>query len=183
MLAGLIHVINKAKFYFFSKNIWNLFALSLPEMLLAKVVLKISRKLTREHPCWSVISINLLCNFTEITLRPGCFPINLLHIFRTPFYKNNSGGLFCTCMKIALIRSFFWSVLPVFGLTKDIYSVLSKSPYLVQIKENTGIKNPSLDTFHTALLSFTQPAFTCSNSITETLEQYVKSVVYIVNFE
>ena len=22
-----------------------------------------------------------------------CFPVNLLHIFRTPFYKNTSGGL------------------------------------------------------------------------------------------
>ena len=25
-------------------------------------------------------------------LRHGCSPINLLHIFRTPFYKNSSGG-------------------------------------------------------------------------------------------
>ena len=29
--------------------------------------------------------VALLCNFIEITLRHGCFPVNLLHIFRTPF--------------------------------------------------------------------------------------------------
>ena len=33
------------------------------------------------------------CNFIEITLRHGCSPINLLHIFRTVFPKNTSGGL------------------------------------------------------------------------------------------
>ena len=32
-------------------------------------------------------------NFIEITLRHGCSPVNLLHIFRTPFYKNAYGGL------------------------------------------------------------------------------------------
>ena len=32
-------------------------------------------------------------NFTEIALRHGCSPVKLLHIFRTPFYKNISGGL------------------------------------------------------------------------------------------
>ena len=36
----------------------------------------------------------LLCNFIEIALWHGCSsPINLLHIFRTPFYKNTYGGL------------------------------------------------------------------------------------------
>ena len=35
----------------------------------------------------------LLCNFIEITLRHGCSPVNLLHIFRTPFSKNTSGWL------------------------------------------------------------------------------------------
>ena len=32
-------------------------------------------------------------NFIEITLRHGCSPVNLLHIFRTPFPENISGGL------------------------------------------------------------------------------------------
>ena len=34
-----------------------------------------------------------LCNFIEITLRHGCSPVNLWHIFRTPFCKNTYGGL------------------------------------------------------------------------------------------
>ena len=36
---------------------------------------------------------NLQSNFIEITLQHGCFPINLLHIFRTTFPKNTFGGL------------------------------------------------------------------------------------------
>ena len=32
------------------------------------------------------------CGF-EIALRHGCSPVNLLHIFRTPFLKNTSGRL------------------------------------------------------------------------------------------
>ena len=39
------------------------------------------------------ISIELLCNFIEFTLRHGCSPVNLLHNFRTPLPKNTSGRL------------------------------------------------------------------------------------------
>ena len=35
----------------------------------------------------------LQSNFIEITLPHGCSPVNLLHIFRTPFLKNTSGRL------------------------------------------------------------------------------------------
>ena len=35
----------------------------------------------------------MLCNFIEIELRHGCSPVNLLHIFRTPFPRNTSGWL------------------------------------------------------------------------------------------
>ena len=62
-------------------------------MFLAKGVLKICSKFTGEHPCRSVISIKLLCNFTEVTLRHGCSPVNLLHILRTPFTNNTSERL------------------------------------------------------------------------------------------
>ena len=51
---------------------------SRPEVFLRKGVLKICSKFTGEHPCQSVI-------------RRGCSPVNLLHIFRTPFLKNTSG--------------------------------------------------------------------------------------------
>ena len=55
--------------------------------------LKICSKFTGEHPCRSMISLKLLCNFIEIILRHGCSPVNLLHIFRTPFLKNTSEWL------------------------------------------------------------------------------------------
>ena len=38
-------------------------------------------------------TFKMLCNFIEITLRHGCSPVNLLHIFRIPLYKNTSGRL------------------------------------------------------------------------------------------
>ena len=64
-----------------------------PEVFLDKGVPKKCSKFTGEHPCRSEISIKLLCNFIEITLRHGCSPVNLLHIFRKPFYKNIYVGM------------------------------------------------------------------------------------------
>ena len=75
-----------------------------PEVFLQKGILKICSKFTGEHPCRSVISIKLfpcrsaisiklLCDFVEIILWHGCSPVNLRHIFRTPFYKNTSARL------------------------------------------------------------------------------------------
>ena len=66
------------------------------DMFLRKGVLKICSIFTGEHPCLSVISIKLLRNFIEIKLRYGCSPVNLLHIFRTPFPRNTSGWLLLT---------------------------------------------------------------------------------------
>ena len=39
-----------------------------------------------------------------IVLRYGCSPVNLLHIFRTPFYKNNFGGLLLHLYGMLMIR-------------------------------------------------------------------------------
>ena len=64
-----------------------------PEVFLERAVLKMYSKFTGEHPCRSAISIMLFCNFIEITLRHGCYPVNLLHIFRTAFPKNTSERL------------------------------------------------------------------------------------------
>ena len=70
-----------------------IFRSSRPELFLRKGVLKICSKFIGEHPCRRVISIKLQINFIEITLRHGFSPVNLLHIFRTPFHKNTSGRL------------------------------------------------------------------------------------------
>ena len=48
------------------------------------------QQISRRTPMPHVISINLLCNFIEIALRHGCFPVHLLHFFRTPFPRNTS---------------------------------------------------------------------------------------------
>ena len=55
--------------------------------------MKICNKFTEEHLCRSVIAIKLLWNFIKTTFRHRYCSINLLHIFRTPFPKNTSGGL------------------------------------------------------------------------------------------
>ena len=47
-----------------------------------------------ERPCRSGTSIKLLWNFIEIPLQHGCFPVNLLLIFRTTSYKNTYGEMF-----------------------------------------------------------------------------------------
>ena len=62
-------------------------------VFLEKGVLKKCSKFTGEHPCRSAISIKLQSSFIEITLRHGCSPVNLLHIFRTLFLKNTSRWL------------------------------------------------------------------------------------------
>ena len=59
-----------------------------PEVFLEKVVLKICSKFTGEHPYRSAISIKLQSNFIEIILLHGYVPVNWLHMFRAPFYKN-----------------------------------------------------------------------------------------------
>ena len=61
---------------------------SSPNVFLKKSVLRICSKFPGEHPCRNTISLKLLSNFFEITPRHGCSPVNLIPIFRTPFYKN-----------------------------------------------------------------------------------------------
>ena len=54
-------------------------------MFLGKGFLKKCCNFTGEHPCRSVVSIKLLCDIIEFALRHRCSPVDLLHIFRTPF--------------------------------------------------------------------------------------------------
>ena len=48
----------------------------------------------------SVDTFLLKCNFIEIALRHGYSPVNLLHILRTPFYKNTSGELLLLMVRV-----------------------------------------------------------------------------------
>ena len=33
------------------------------------------------------------CDFNKVALQHGCSPVNLLHVFKTPFPENTYGGL------------------------------------------------------------------------------------------
>ena len=102
------------------KSIFTIIALrsSHPEVFLRKVVLK---RIYRRAPMPNMISVKLLCNFIEIVLQHRCTPVNLLHIFRTLFFKNISGRLLL----------FLWyKLLPfvcrIFIETKSIFVVNQK---------------------------------------------------------
>ena len=61
--------------------------------VLKKRCFEIMQQIYRKNPCRSVISIKLLFNFIEIALQHVCSPVNLWHIFKTPFSKNTSRRL------------------------------------------------------------------------------------------
>ena len=99
-----------------------------PDVFYRKGVLKTCSKFTGEHPCWSVVSIMLLCNYIKIAPWHGCSRVNLLNIFRSPtplggnFWKRN-------CLKLRhLIQWYnpsFWTsryrnVSNAFGFTRSI---------------------------------------------------------------
>ena len=78
-------IAKKRLYIYFEKRVRaiNIGQKQFPGVPLHKVVLKICSKFPGEHPY----------NFTEITLRHGRSPVNLLHVFRTPFPKNAFDGL------------------------------------------------------------------------------------------
>ena len=62
-------------------------------------------------------------NFIEIALWHGCSQVNLLHIFRTPFPKNTSGGLFLVLInsKKGVLQEYLRAMAPTV-IVKRIYS-------------------------------------------------------------
>ena len=81
----------------------------------------------------------MLFNFIEITLRHGCSPVNLLHIFKRPFLKNTSGRLLLLLLRFNRLRhssswflyhlpgkqtwtnsvKYFWNEMPSFSVAID----------------------------------------------------------------
>ena len=74
------------------------------EVFLRKAFLKICSEFTRELPCQSVQS-----KFIKITLRHGCSPVNLMHIFRALFPKNTSEWLLLE-LRATLFLCFFFAL-------------------------------------------------------------------------
>ena len=57
-------------------------------MFVKTVALQLYSKYTGEQPCGNVISVKLVCNFTETALPHGCFPVYLLYISKTYFEEH-----------------------------------------------------------------------------------------------
>ena len=86
---------DKLLFFLFSSFcsvFWSFFNISYPEAVLHRK--QPSRKRCSENikQIYGTES-KQLCNFIEITFLHGWSPVNLLYIFRKPFYKNTYGWL------------------------------------------------------------------------------------------
>ena len=112
-----------------------------PKVLLGRDVLQICSKFIGKHPCQSVISKKLICNFIEITLRHECSPGNLLHIFRTLSYKSTCRGLLLsetlTGTPLNCLQYLPWSVLRIVTLKNFVKSPrkhLAENPFLIKLE-------------------------------------------------
>ena len=114
---------SKNVFYFTSKAlfIFVIFRSSHPEVFLRKGVLKICSKCTGEHPCRSAISVKLQSNFIKIPPCHGCSPVNLLHIFRTPFPKNTSGWLLLDIQILEFQNLKFYDLIKHLSMKQEIW--------------------------------------------------------------
>ena len=128
----------------FFSCVWPLFRWKRFEcLLLGKGVLKICSKFAEEHPCRSEISKKLLCKFLEITLRYGCSPVTLLHIFRAPFLKNTSGWLLVkSIMVVCLVHyciKLYSDILQQNGLVIEInwYMKVLANSLLAEVLQNS----------------------------------------------
>ena len=88
-------MINTSLRYIFYVLLSQCFILMIYSPVLTKdsVVYSIQKQPSRGVPSKRCSENMQQSNFIEITLPHGCSPVNLLHIFRTPFTKNTSGWL------------------------------------------------------------------------------------------
>ena len=98
-----------------------------------KVFWKYVANLLENTKCGNAISIKLLCNFIEITLRHGCSPANSLHIFRTPFLKNISGWPLLSFNNLIKGVCFLRDNKTVIGRGDDGYQIYSVSQSNIQL--------------------------------------------------
>ena len=95
--------------------------------------------------------IKLLCNFTEITLRRGCSPVNFLYIFRIPFSKNISGWLLMNKLNImvtlVVTTAIFCIIFVLYSISysslhrqRSYNSVVQSLQELIIKKENETLK-------------------------------------------
>ena len=83
----------------------------------------------------NMISTKIQNNFIEITLQHGCSPVNLLHIFRTPFPKNTSGGMLLKQENLRRLRSLYkWNCFLINECTKPKTKILGDFAYIACCK-------------------------------------------------
>ena len=118
-----------------------------PEVFLGKGILNICSKFTGEPPRRRVISITLLCTFIEMTLRHGCSPVILLHIFRTLFPKNTSGGLFLSVTWTLLVALILQQILKFFFVSLCEINYQNESSSIFILAEIICISKQPPDVF------------------------------------
>ena len=87
---------------------------------------------SQENNCVIVSFLIMFCNFIEITLRYGCSPENLQHIFRTSFPKNTSGWLLLRILIFILLYTMKWNCCNLLGATLKNWKFPLKTTLLKQ---------------------------------------------------
>ena len=83
----------------------------------------------------NVISIKMLSNVIEITLPYGCSPVKLLHIFKTPFPKNTSGGMLLKQENLRRLRSLYkWNCFLINECAEPKAKILGDFAYITCYK-------------------------------------------------
>ena len=110
-------------------------------LFLRKGVLKICSKFTGEHPCRIAISTKLQSNFIEITLRGGCSPVNLLHIFRILPRTVLDGCFWRSSTGVSI--SWRWRPTAFFFIEKDTPAQIFKKTYFIELLKVTASESES----------------------------------------
>ena len=90
-----------------------------------------------------MISVKLQSNFVEIAHPHRYSPVNLLHIFRTPFYKNSFEGLLSFGVKDVLWLTKLFYILALFVNVK-VLKKYQNNEILEFIKKGKKIDSKSL---------------------------------------
>ena len=104
------------------------------------------QQISGEQPCRSTISTKLQNNLIEIALPHGCSAAKLLHIFRTPFYKNTPGWLLLIYFILKVLLHKAEKDIIKFPKLQDIFQFINHrliwttNNYLLKIVHSSGMQ-------------------------------------------
>ena len=87
----------------------------------------------------------MISNFIQITLWHRCSRVNLLHIFRTTFPKNISGGLLLIIAAIELLEANFTVSMNLQTFSIMIFFCFSQNGYFIGYTGKVGLWTHNLD--------------------------------------